>query len=135
MGMRKEKAVWLLWAIVLGHFMITLVHGAAHAGARVPMSAAANVFIAVVIEIGPLAGLLLSRSRPAAGGWIVAAGMAGALVFGVVNHFLVDGADHVAHIADEWRVLFAVTATLLALTEIAGTAAGIVYARLGGRTL
>jgi hypothetical protein len=128
--MGTEKAAWLLWILVLGHFVVTLVHGAAHAGAGVPMSAAANVFIIVVIEIGPLAGLLLSRSRPAAGGSIVAATMAGALLFGVINHFLVDGVDHVSQVAADWRVLFASTATLLALTEIAGTAAAIFYIRI-----
>jgi len=93
------------------------------------MSAAANVFIIVVIEIGPLAGLLLSRSRPAAGGSIVAATMAGALVFGVINHFVLGGADHVSQVAADWRVLFASTATLLALTEIAGAGAAIFYVR------
>jgi len=92
------------------------------------MSLAANVFIVVVIEIGPLAGLLLSRSRPVSGGWIVAATMAGALVFGVVNHFVIAGADHVSHIPDDWRVLFGTTAALLAITEVAGAGAGAWYA-------
>ena len=48
-----------------------------------------------------------------AGGWIVAASLGGALVFGLINHFIIAGPDHVAHVAAEWRTLFGVTAALL----------------------
>ena len=92
------------------------------------MSLAANIFIVLVIEIGPLAGVLLSRSRPVLGGWIVASTMAGALVFGVVNHFVIPGADHVAHIRNDGRVLFTTTAALLAVTEVAGAGSAAWYA-------
>jgi len=118
----------LLAAIVLGHLIISLVHGAAHSGARIPMTLAANLFIWIVILAGPLVGLWLSRSRPI-GGWIVAATMAGSLVFGVVNHFVIVSPDHVSHVAAQWQALFAVTAALLALTEMAGVAAGVWQAR------
>jgi hypothetical protein len=50
--------------------------------------------------------------------------MAASLVFGVVNHFLLASPDHVSHVAQQWRTLFATTAVLLALTE-AATAARI----------
>ena len=79
-------------------------------------------------ESGPLAGLAVSRSRPAAGGWIVAATMAGALVFGVANHFIIDAADHVSHVEPRWRALFTATAVLLAVTELGGAVAGVLYA-------
>jgi len=126
--MQPGNAARLLGVLVLGHFVITLIHGAAHAGAQVPMSSAANAFIILVIEAGPLAGLALSRSRPAAGGWIVAATMAGALVFGVANHFIIDAADHVSHVEPRWRALFTATAVLLAVTELGGAVAGVLYA-------
>jgi hypothetical protein len=126
--MQRDNAARLLWVVVIGHFIITLIHGAAHAGAQVPMSAAANAFIILIIEVGPLAGLALSRSRPVPGGWMVAASMAGALVFGVANHFVIDAADHVSHIAADWRGLFTTTALLLAVTETGGAATGILYA-------
>jgi hypothetical protein len=128
-----NRAARLLWVLVLGHFAITLVHGAAHAAARVPMSLAANVFIAVVIVIGPIVGLLVFRARPVVGGWIVAATMAGAFLFGVVNHFFVASADHVSHVDAEWRALFSATAILLAATEVAATAAGVFCARQSRR--
>jgi len=131
--MQRDNAARLLGVLVIGHFIITVIHGAAHAGAQVPMSAAANAFIILVIEVGPLAGLALSRSRPAPGGWLVAATMAGALVFGVVNHFIIEAADHVAHIEAGWRGLFTATAVLLTVTEAAGAAAGVLYAVRQGR--
>jgi hypothetical protein len=111
------------------HFVVAVVHGLAHRGAEVPLAPAAMAFVVVVILAGPLAGLLVMRWRAAAGASIVAATMAGALVFGLVNHFVVPGADHVAHVAGSWRVLFATTAALLAATEAAGAALGAVTAR------
>jgi hypothetical protein len=51
--------------------------------------------------------------------------MAGALVFGFVNHFVISSPDHVNHVAEAWRPLFASTAWLLVLTEAAGVAAGV----------
>jgi hypothetical protein len=119
--------------VVLAHLLVTLAHGAAHAGARIPTTFAANVFIWTVILIGPLAGLWLSRSRPAAGGGLVAATMAGSLVFGIVNHFVIISPDHISHVAAEWRTMFGVTAALLVLTELAGVAAGITSARRAAR--
>jgi hypothetical protein len=126
--MRRSHVRPVLWTLVLGHFAVTLIHGAAHAAAAVPMTLAAKVFILLVIELGPIVGLMMSRGRPVSGAWIIAATMSGALVFGVVNHFVIAGADHVSHIADQWRGLFATTAVLLAITETAGIGADICYA-------
>ena len=123
----------LLAAVVIGHLIVNIVHGTAHAGARIPMTLAANLFIWIVILAGPLAGLWISRSRPIAGGWIVAATMAGSLVFGIVNHFVIVSPDHIAHVAAEWRMRFAITAVLLVVFELAGVVAGATSARRAGR--
>jgi hypothetical protein len=122
--MDGRSARRLLTIVVLGHLAVTLVHGGAHSGADVPMTLPANLFIYLVILAGPLAGLWLARSRPRAGGWLVAATMAGSLVFGIVNHFVISSPDHVNHVAAEWRMLFASTAVLLVITEGIGVAAG-----------
>jgi hypothetical protein len=114
-----------LTAVVLTHLAISIAHGRAHDGAAVPLSFAGTLFVYIVILAGPLAGLAVWRWRPAAGGWIVAASMAGALVFGLINHFIIDGQDHVAHVAAEWRTLFGVTAALLVVSEAAGAGIGI----------
>ncbi len=114
-----------LAAVVLVHLAINIAHGRAHAGGQVPLSLPGTVFVYSVILAGPLVGLTLWRRRPRLGGWTVAACMGGALVFGVINHFVIDGSDHVAHVAAEWRQLFGITAALLVVCEAAGAAIGI----------
>lgn len=120
--MKKGQA---LAAVVLTHLAISVVHGRAHAGAHVPLPFAGTLFVYIVILAGPLVGLGVSRWRPRAGAWIVATTMAGALVFGLINHFLIDGSDHVANVAAEWRALFGTTAVLLLVSEAAGVAIGV----------
>ena len=120
--MKKGQA---LAAVVLTHLAISFVHGRAHEGAQVPLPFAATLFVYIVILAGPLVGLGLSRWRPRTGAWIVALTMAGALLFGLINHFLIDGSDHVANVAAEWRSLFGATAVLLLLSEGAGVAVGM----------
>jgi hypothetical protein len=118
-----------LTVVVLLHLAINIAHGSAHTGAQVPLSLAGMLFVYIVILAGPLAGLGLWRWRPRLGGLIVAVCMSGALVFGLINHFIIDGPDHVAHVAAAWRQLFGVTAALLVVCEAAGTAIGIWSAR------
>jgi hypothetical protein len=120
---RSPADRWLT-AAVLAHLLVTFAHGAAHRGADVGLGRAATVYVLLVIEVGPILGLVLSRSRPALGGWTVAASMAGALVFGFVNHFVLISPDHVSHVAAQWRPLFATTAVLLVISELAGVVAG-----------
>ena len=118
-----------LTAIVVVHAVVSIVHGAAHAGADVPLSAAQRLFILLVILGGPLAGLAIHVKRPGpVGAWVMAATMAGALAFGVVNHFVVDGADRVDHVVGAWAEVFRSTAGLLAAIETAGVIAGIAVA-------
>ena len=101
---------WLTATIVV-HLVISIVHGMAHNQAEVPLSPAANLFVIVVIIVGPLAGLALMWMATRAGSWIAALAMAGSLVFGVVNHFVIAGQS---------QTLFGTTAVLLALTEALG---------------
>src|SRR4030095_4869615 len=64
MGMNKK--IWVA-AIVLAHLIVTIVHGAAHTKAQVPLSPAASAFVFSVILAGPLVGvglmLLAGRMR------------------------------------------------------------------------
>jgi len=114
-----------LAAVVLTHLAINIVHGSAHTGAQVPLPLAGTLFVYIVILAGPLVGLGLSRWRPQAGAWVVVASMGGALVFGLINHFIIDGPDHVARVVAEWSTLFGVTAALLVVCEAAGVAVGV----------
>jgi hypothetical protein len=112
-------------AVVLVHLAVSIVHGAAHAEAQVPLSRAANLFVYVVILAGPLIGLALTWPAERIGGWIVAITMAASLIFGGVNHFVISGPDHVAHVDPASRSVFGITAVLLAVTEGLGSGLAI----------
>lgn len=112
-------------SVVLFHLAVNIVHGSAHTGAQIPLSFAGTLFVYIVILAAPLVGLAVWRWRPFLGGWTVAASMFGALLFGLVNHFILDGPDHVAQVAAEWRQWFGATAVLLVVCEAAGAAIGI----------
>src|SRR5262245_32874746 len=127
-GTFSSERRWLTAAVLL-HLAISFGHGAAHAGADVPLSPAANLFVYIVILAGPITGLALTRVAWRIGLWVIAITMAASLVFGVVNHFLLASPDHVAHVAPQWRTLFATTAVLLALTEAVGSVLAIRLAR------
>jgi F0F1-type ATP synthase membrane subunit a len=114
-----------LSTVVIVHLIVSFVHGAAHSGAQVALGPAGTMFVYVVILAGPLVGLVVAWRSPHTGAAIVALAMAGSLVFGLVNHFIIPGTDHVAHVAPEWRTMFASTAALLVLLEAAGTAIGV----------
>jgi hypothetical protein len=129
MGRNADPARSWLSAAVLLHLVISIVHGAAHAEAHVPLSRAANLFVFIVILAGPLAGLALTWRAERIGNWLIAVTLAGSLVFGLVNHFALAGPDHVAHVARQWRPLFTTTAVLLALTEVLGSGLAIRLAR------
>jgi hypothetical protein len=115
-------------AAVLIHLAMSVAHGAAHSGAGVPLSPASNLFVLIVILAGPLVGLAVSWRAERFGSLIVALAIGGALVFGLVNHFVLESPDHVSHVDARWRTLFATTATFLALTEMLGLSLAV---RLG----
>jgi|SRR6185436_7606648 len=119
-GNRSSAWKWLT-AAILAHLAVSFVHGAAHAQAHVPLSRAANLFVYIVILAGPLIGLAVAWPAERIGGWLIAVTMAGSLVFGLVNHFVLSSPDHVAHVDPQWRVLFTTTAVLLAATELVGS--------------
>ena len=126
MNIHSPRTLWKwMAASVLVHLLVSMIHGAAHTGASVPMSQAANLFVFVVILAGPLIGLVISVWAKRLGGVVVALTMAASLIFGVVNHFIIDSPDHVSHIAAPWSRLFAITAVLLAITELLGTAVAL----------
>src|SRR6185436_6884328 len=118
-------------AVGLLHLAICVVHGMAHEQGHVPMSAAANLFVFVVILAGPLVGLALLWRLQRLGSWIVAGTLAAAFVFGAVNHFVLDSPDHIRAVAEQVRPAFTATALLLAVTEVAGAVLAMRLAREG----
>jgi hypothetical protein len=123
--MGRDKTLMALAVVVLLHLGPTLAHGSAHGSARVELPPAGLAFVLLVVVIGPLAGLAWAVRDPRAGARLVGAAMAASLLFGLINHFLIPGADHVAHVVGPSRALFGVTAVLLAISEAAGAALGL----------
>jgi hypothetical protein len=124
------RSAWRwLTVVVLLHLTVSLVHGTAHSGAPVPLSRAANLFVFGVIVAGPLVGLAVAMATARIGSWVIAITMAGAFLFGGVNHFVLAGPDHVSQVADQWRAMFATTAALLAALEGLATLLALRLAR------
>jgi hypothetical protein len=125
----EPKPGLALAGIVVLHLVISVVHGSAHTGAAIEQGPAATAFVFLVIIAGPLIGLAWMWLNPPAGARLVGITMAASLLFGLINHFIIAGADRVDHVAMAWRGLFGSTAVLLAMTEAAGAALGFTYGR------
>lgn len=121
----------LLAAIVVVHCAISLWHGAAHLHVPVPLTPAQQAFVGVVIVLLPLVGaaLLWSRWRRTAA-LLITATMLGSLLFGFLNHFVLDSVDNVVSVPEHaWRHPFVVSAALIAVSEAVGTVMGAVAMR------
>jgi len=118
-------------SIVLAHLLITILHGMAHADLRIGLSTLQKLFVVLVINVSPLIAMaLLWTKYQRAGLVLLSLSMFGALAFGVWNHFVVSGPDHVAEVAQgAMGHLFQITAVLLALIEAAGAWLGFMWLR------
>ncbi len=123
--MRTKRLDWWIVSAVVGHFLISVLHGRAHDGGHVALTPAQSLFVYGVIVAAPLVGLTVSFVQMRLGAAIVAAAMAASLLFGLINHFVVISPDHVSQVAQEWRSLFTATAILLIISEAAGVVAGL----------
>jgi hypothetical protein len=127
---RRRDPVSYAIGLILTHLGVSVLHGFAHSQLGIGLSAAQEVFVVGVTTATPLmAGYLLWKSKLRAGGALLAASMAGALIFGVYYHFIAPGPDNVAYpsplnygAADE---LFEVTAIGVAMLEFIGTISGL----------
>jgi hypothetical protein len=131
-----SKAARFALLIILLHATVVALHGAAHRILNVEASRAQTLFIGIVIIIAPLlAGILILKSMRAAGAIIFTLSMAGSLIFGLYNHFVLISPDHVLHLAGEpgsaWVTIFQLTAVLLALSEGLGVVTGILMLKKG----
>src|SRR2546423_1497846 len=85
--------------VVLVHTIVMLVHGAAHTQFNIELSPWASIYVLGIVGIGPITGLFFLRSsRKRTGATILFITMIGALLFGLWNHFIAHGADHVMHL-------------------------------------
>lgn len=118
-----------LAAVVVLHLLVSLAHGWAHGTAGVIGSGPSIAFVVIVIIAGPLVGLAWMWRNEVVGARIIGATMAAALLFGMVNHFIIASPDRVDHIVAHAQTLFEVTAVMLVLSEVAGSVLGFSYGR------
>jgi hypothetical protein len=113
--------------IVILHAIAHGLHGLAHVEIPVPLSLLQSVFIGAVILLLPiLAAVLLWTPFDRLGSWLLLSSMAGAILFGLYNHFLVISPDHVSHVAfTGWGLLFQSTAMLTLIVDGLGCWVGI----------
>jgi hypothetical protein len=113
--------------IVILHAIAHGLHGLAHVEIPVPLSLLQSVFIGAVILLLPiLAAVLLWTPFDRLGSWLLLSSMAGAILFGLYNHFLVISPDHVSHVTfTGWGLLFQSTAMLTLIVDGLGCWVGI----------
>jgi len=125
--MRKTiiAATWVVWL----HVLVAILHSVAHVGMHVlPASFFDYAFIVVVIMIVPVVALFLLKNAPLSrlGALLLFFSMLGALLYGLVNHFLLSGADNATHMSPGvWQLPFLVTSYLLLILEAAGSIIGV----------
>ena len=115
--------------IVVLHVLISLVHGIAHQRVPVDLTAWQGVFVAVVVVISPVAGIVVrARGRWRTGTLVTAVSMLASVVFGTLYHFVLGGDDNVrlhgawnasAH-HSLWAWVFTVSAVLVVASELVG---------------
>ncbi len=115
--------------IVLAHVLVNIIHGAAHRELHVGLHFAGMLFIVSVVVLCPLLALaLLWTSQKRSGLILLTFSMAASATFGLYNHFVVSGPDHVSREPPgAWSTVFVVTAYLLFLIEAVGTYAGLYF--------
>ena len=133
--MKKASAAYGT-AVVLSHLLITIVHGMAHADLQIGLSTAQKLFVLLVINVCPLVAMAFLWTRLQRTGLaLLSLSMCASLLFGVWNHFVASGPDHVAEVAGGGMGhLFQITAVLLALIEALGAWLAFVWLRRSAGT-
>jgi hypothetical protein len=112
--------------IIILHALVFTPHSIAHTNLYIAMNTWQNIYIFLVILVGPIVSAILLWQRNAVAFIVLAVSMAGAFVFGFYYHFLGISSDNVFTLpAGPWTMTFQLTAWLLALTEIAGAVVGL----------
>jgi len=125
--MKTAMARTIAWLVIV-HFAVSLLHGAAHIALNVPATFADNLFRVVVIGMLPfLAWELMALDRYRTwGAWLLTIVMVSSWLYGAINHFVLHGDDHIQlSTGNVWWSIFTITAVLLFLLEAWGMLLGI----------
>ena len=116
-------------SLVAAHFLVVVLHSAAHEILSVKASAAQLAFIFPVIIVAPVAAGFLLLKHEKAGAYLLTVSLAGSFFFGLYYHFVARTHDHVEHVAvlqpTLWASVFEATAYLLVITEELGVCVGL----------
>ena len=124
MGQKK-----LIIAAVVGHLMLTVLHGLVHAAIPVLPVGWEATFVVVVLYFLPVtgAGLVMRGHRRAGAAFLLGAGAAG-FAFEGAFHFLIANPDHIAHVADH-HMAFYLTGILTTASNLLLTGAALLSVR------
>lgn len=113
--------------IVVMHLLTNGLHGLAHVEIPVALSLLQSSFVAIVIFLIPiLAAILLWTPFYRTGSWLLLSSIAGSLLFGIYNHFLVISSDHVSQVSFAgWGLLFQITAYSILIVDGLGCWIGV----------
>jgi hypothetical protein len=114
-------------AIVVLHAIANGLHGLAHVEIPVALSLLQSLFIGIVIFLIPIiAAVLLWTQFYRIGSWLLLSSLAGSLLFGIYNHFIVISPDHVSQVSfADWGLLFQITAILIVIVDGLGAGIGL----------
>ncbi len=113
---------WWTISLVGAHLVVEIVHGTAHFVLGIVPPLVDIAFITIVIGLLPLVALpfVLRGSRAAMA--ILTLAFAASWLYGMVNHFIIEGSDHVTGLSHgAWQATFTITGVLLLILEAAGT--------------
>ena len=122
-------------SVVAIHTIVAFIHNQAHRQIDVTLSLFQSSFALLVIVVAPaVAAAIIWRGHPRRGANLLVFSMLASAIFGVINHFIIDSSDQLAHISnDGWGNIFTVTAYALIVTELFGVGAGLTLRRSTSR--
>lgn len=119
-----------LLAVLGAHLAVALFHGGTHTLLPVVLAPWQNLPVLGTVFVGPVVGVALAWREHPLGIPVFTAAMAGALLLGVILHFLVENPDHVHAIPHgQWQLPFQASAVGVTVTEGLGIAVGAWYWR------
>ena len=119
---RFTGIAWWTIGLVGAHLVVEIVHGTAHVVLGIVPPPLDIAFITIVIGLLPLVALpfVLRGSRAATA--VLTLAFAASWLYGMLNHFVIEGADHVTGVNHgAWQTTFTITGVLLLILEAAGT--------------
>ncbi len=132
---RLERLARVLVGLVALNLAVTIVHAAAHAELQILPAGVDLAFIVAVIVVGPVGAVGLLRFHRAFGAVLAAVFMGASFAYGVYNHFLVAGPDHVSIVSSEpWTTVFVISGVALGVLEIVTGVVGVFVFRSLART-